>query len=72
MNIYIVPIYDGPDIWIERIVANSLEQAEDHLYYDLYDRYEFAIAQDFDSLRIELAENGIMIGDLYDLEDFTG
>lgn len=71
MNIYIVPIADYPTIKVEKIVANSLEQAEDKLYQRLFDKYEYAEADDLNSLRKELRKNDILVGDLYDIEDFV-
>lgn len=71
MNIYIVPIADYPTVKVERIVANSLEQAEDKLYQRLFDKYEDVEADDLNSLRKELRKNDILVGDLYDIEDFV-
>lgn len=71
MNIYIVPIADYPTVKVEKIVANSLRQAEDKLYQRLFDKYEDVEADNLNSLRKELRKNDILVGDLYDIEDFV-
>lgn len=70
MNIYLIPICDQSDNYIQKIVANSLEQAKERLYNELFDRFDWTESDNLDDLRKELTEDGIFVGDFYDIEDF--
>jgi len=70
VNIYLIPICDQSDNYIEKVIANSLEQAKERLYNELFDRFDWTESDNFDDLCTELAEDGIFVGDFYDIEDF--
>jgi hypothetical protein len=70
VNIYLIPICDQSDNYIEKVIANSLEQAKERLYNELFDRFDWTESDNLDDLCKELTEDGIFVGDFYDIEDF--
>ena len=71
MNIYIVPISDKEEIWIEKVHATSFKDAELRFCSELMERYDLD-TDDPDVIYDLLADKGIFIGDYYDIEEFTG
>lgn len=70
MNIYLCPICVGTKVSIEKIAAMSEKAAEDKLYNRLFDRFEWLEGDNLAEITKELADEGVYLGTLYDLEDF--
>lgn len=76
MNTYLLPITDGEDIWIERISAKSIEDAESKFMMSLIEAYQDRTLiqipdDDWDKfLEVMLSEFNITVGDIYDIEEF--
>lgn len=73
MNTYLFPLCDvNEDIsWIEKIKARSLSHAEDKLVQMLLDDYEdLDLPDDLSEMRRILSSKGIVLGELYDIEEF--
>lgn len=76
MNTYLLPITDGEDIWIERISAKSIEDAESKFMMSLIEAYQDRTLiqipdDDWDKfLEVMLSEFNIIVGDIYDIEEF--
>jgi len=71
MNTYLIPICDGDNNIIKSIVANSLNQAKDKLYNYLFNKYDSASSEDLEELCDELLDDNVVVGNIYELEDFT-
>lgn len=76
MNTYLLPITDGEDIWIERISAKSIKDAESKFMMSLIEAYQDRTLtqipdDDWDKfLEVMLSEFNITVGDIYDIEEF--
>lgn len=71
MNTYLLPISDGKDCWIEKILATSITNAESKLVSLFADDYDFIDYGDTLHEAIEsLNDHGFTVGELYDLEEF--
>ena len=76
MNTYLLPIADGEDVWIERISAKSIEDAESKFMMSLIEAYQDRTLiqipdDDWDKfLEVMLSEFNITVGDIYDIEEF--
>ena len=76
MNTYLLPIADGEDVWIERISAKSIEDAESKFMMSLIEAYQDKTLiqipdDDWDKfLEVMLSEFNITVGDIYDIEEF--
>ena len=70
MNTYLVPVFDGEDIWIERIDANSIKDAENR-FIDDYITDDDEIPADFEDFKKKLEENEEWkIGNFYEIDEF--
>ena len=70
MNTYLVPVFDGEDIWIERIDSNSIKDAENR-FIDDYITDDDEIPADFEDFKMKLEENeGWKIGNFYEIDEF--
>lgn len=72
MNTYLIPIFDGEDIYIHNITARDLESAEDKLMQELCEEYD-ELNPDilyFNEFVNDAMSQGIWIGDFYDKETF--
>ena len=76
MNTYLLPVADGEDVWIERISAKSIEDAESKFMMSLIEAYQDRTLiqipdDDWDKfLEVMLSEFNITVGDIYDIEEF--
>ena len=73
MNTYLVPICDTNDnaVWIEKIRARNLSSAKEKLIQMLMDDYEdLDLPDDLKSIEEILSSNGVLVGELYDVEEF--
>ena len=71
MNTYLLPSSDGQEDWIEHIKARSYSEAEAKFVKDLADRYEEVdLGGDLNDARISLVDS-LVIGEMYDLEEFN-
>lgn len=71
MNKYLVPVCDSDGSYICSVAARSLAEAEDKFINELSDIY--AIDKDFnnfDEFIKEALESDIVIGDIYDIDEF--
>ena len=70
MNTYLIPIYDGEDIYIHTIIARDLDSAEDKLMQELCDEYEVLDSSIlyFNDFVDDAMSQGIWIGQFYDKE----
>lgn len=66
MNTYLYPIYDTEfgQIWIERVIARSLEDAKDKIMME--DEFE---GIDWDEYIAWLSENNLVIGLIQDVDE---
>lgn len=71
MNTYLLPVSDGDDCWIEKTLAKGVLEAEDKFINKLAEVYEFIDYGDtFDSVKATAYDNGLIIGEIYDIEEF--
>lgn len=71
MNTYLLPISDGEDCWIERVVAKGITEAEEKFVKSLADCYDFLdYGDNFTSMRATMANNNFIVGEIYDIEEF--
>ena len=71
MSIYLCPIADDSDIWIERVNADSYTTAENRLVNTITNRYDLEITSDYQDF-LEICYNqGIQIGDIYESDEFA-
>ena len=76
MNIYLVPIYDAEEVSPEILSfkAKSLSSAEDKVvnyFQNKYDFEGFLGGEDWEDFCMYCGDQlGIVIGDLYDIEEF--
>ena len=71
MNTYLLPVSDGSDCWIERVMARGVVEAEDKFVKDLADAYDFIdYGDDFNSMKAVMTDNGFVVGEIYDIEEF--
>lgn len=61
---------EGTGPYIKKIVANSERAAKEKLYKQLYDKYEFVEGDTLDEIQGQLSEEGIDIGQIYDIDEF--
>ena len=73
MNTYILPCYslDDGDLWVEKTRAKSFAEAEDK-FIDLFiEDYDIDYPADFEELGIIMSKDKeIVIGDIYDIDEF--
>lgn len=73
MNTYLFPICDTNDniVWIEKIRARNLTIAKEKLVQMLMNDYEdLNLPDDLSEMEKLLNSNGIILGELYDVEEF--
>ena len=70
MNTYLIPMNEGTGPYIKKIIANSEQIAEEKLYRQLYDKYEFVEGDTLAEIRGQLFEEGIDVGQIYDIDEF--
>lgn len=73
MNTYLFPICDVRDniAWIEKIRARNLASAKEKLVQMLMEDYEeYDLPDDMSEIERILSSNGIILGELYDIEEF--
>ena len=70
MNTYLIPMNESTSPYIKKIVANSEQAAKEKLYKQLYDKYEFVEGDTLDEIQGQLSEEGIDIGQIYDIDEF--
>lgn len=73
MNTYLLPICDTNDnvVWIEKIRARNLFHAKEKLIQMLMDDFEdLDLPDDLKSIEEILSSNGVILGELYDVEEF--
>ena len=70
MNTYLIQMNEGTGPYIKKIVANSEQTAKEKLYKQLYDKYEFVEGDTLDEIQGQLSEEGIDIGQIYDIDEF--
>lgn len=69
MNKYIVPVYsdDECEVFIISFMATNLRDAEDKLMEKLSEQFNMDIT---DNLYDDLYNKGVIVGDIYDIEEF--
>lgn len=73
MNTYLFPICDVNDniVWIEKIRARNLTTAKEKLVQMLMEDYEeYDLPDDLREMERILNSKGIVLGELYDIEEF--
>lgn len=73
MNTYLFPICDVRDniAWIEKIRARNLTSAKEKLVQLLMEDYEeYDLPDDMNETKRILSSKGIILGELYDIEEF--
>lgn len=71
ISTYLLPVCDGKDIWIDKVFANNLKSAEDKFIDDWMESTQLDDISDWDELKERLLDKmGIIIGDIYDSEEF--
>lgn len=71
MNTYLFPICDVSNnvVWIEKIRARNLALAKEKLVQMLMEDYD-DLPDDLDEIETILSSKGIILGELYDIEEF--
>ena len=69
MNTYLYPMSSDGDVWIEKIIARSIADAERRVANKLREDYDLE-SEDYQDVIEELSSNGISIGDFYDVDTF--
>lgn len=69
MNKYIVPVYSDDEckVFIISFMATNLRDAEDKLMEKLSEQFNMDIT---DNLYDDLYNKGVIVGDIYDIEEF--
>lgn len=72
MNTYLIPIadIDNDEVWIEKIIANNITEAEDKFIQHIKENNEWITSDNIDDLIQECYVNCMIIGDFYDIEEF--
>lgn len=71
MNTYLLPVSDGETAWIERVYAKSYGEAETKFVKLLADQYECVdLGGDIKDATAALSDEDVVIGDVYDVEEF--
>lgn len=73
MNTYLFPICDSNEniVWIEKIKARNLSSAKEKLVQMLLEDYEdLNLPDDLNEMEKILNSNGLILGELYDIEEF--
>lgn len=70
MNTYLIPVFDGNDIWIHKIDARNINDAKDK-FIDDFIMDEDEIPANFEEFKKKLEENeGWKIGSFYEIDEF--
>lgn len=69
MSTYLVPICEGGDAHIMSCNAHSLKHAEDNFTRQLADIYSGVNIDSWEDLLNDLYESGIVVGEIYDIEE---
>lgn len=68
---YLMPVCDPDGCYISHVTAGSHNEAEEKLIQELVETYEFDdTVYSLDELKEVLNEYDIVIGDIYDIEEF--
>lgn len=72
MNTYLIPIADtdNSEIWIEKIIANNITEAEDKFVQHIKENNEWIESDNIDDLVQECYVNSLIIRNFYDIEEF--
>lgn len=71
MNTYLLPVSDSDGPWIEKVSAKSFSEAEAKFVKSFADDYDCVdYGGDLEDTRESLKGIGILIGDIYDIEEF--
>lgn len=73
MNTYLLPTCDtvSLDTTVKKVVARNLEEAQDKFITLFTNAHNIDYPADFEELFDNLLDIGIIIGDIYNLEEFT-
>ena len=69
MNTYLISVFDGSSVFIEKITARSLASAEDRLI-DLYLPSDEDVPADWEDFVAIMEEAGYAIGNFYEISEF--
>ena len=71
MNTYLFPICDVSNnvVWIEKIRARNITLAKEKLVQMLMEDYD-DLPDDLNEIETVLSSKGIILGELYDVEEF--
>lgn len=71
MNTYLLPLCDSDGPWIESVIAKGIVEAESKFVKSMADSYDFVdYGDNFNSMKETMQENHILVGDIYDIEEF--
>lgn len=70
MNTYLIPVFDD-ECYIHHVYARSTQEAKDKIVEDFIETYELEDdVESWEDLLAALDGMGILIGDIYDKEEF--
>lgn len=71
MNTYLIPIDDNSECYIHHVYARSNKEAKDKIIDDFIEIYELEDdVESWEDLLTALDGMGVLIGDIYDKEEF--
>ena len=70
MNKYLIPVCDLDDIYIISVSARSISEAKDKFISEICEIYKLDCIMDWDSFLDLCDEEKILIGNIYDIEEF--
>lgn len=70
MNKYLIPVCDLDDIYIISISARSISEAKDKFISEICEIYKLDCIMDWDSFLDLCDAEKILIGNIYDIEEF--
>lgn len=70
MNTYLIPCFDGEELWIESVSARTFSEAQNKLMKIFEEDFDIEVPCDWEDLIKSLAKINVVIGDLYDITEF--
>lgn len=68
MNIYVVPFFDGGRCFIHKVIANSINDAQDKIISQLSRDYDLEYIDSWEEFCEQLYQEGMCIGEIEDIE----
>lgn len=71
MNTYILPYANGTQVWIEKVRAKSINEAQNRFIQKAINDWDIDVPTDWQDFKSILKENEVVIGKIIDIDELA-